>query len=257
MSQGRESSFQLTASALVLIGVNLIPLAGVLFAGWDVFGIVLLYWMETAVIGAVNVLRILTAGGDMKVAALRMLERRRAAATPEQMADWREKIEATPAGLTHGTKLFLVPFFCVHFGIFMLVHFMFILGLLGSKGGISSGSPFSALGQVSDFLTPAMWLAVLGLCASHLFSFFVNYLGKGEFRETSPPEQMMRPYGRVVVMHLAILFGAFATLALGNNIAILLLLVAGKIVVDVSLHLRDHRKMQAKVEQGEGDEPGL
>ena len=252
MNQSKTTPFGLPVSALVLIGVNLIPLCGVLFAGWDVFGIVLLYWIETAVIGAVNVLRILTAGGDLRAAGMRMLEARKAKASPEQIRELEEKLAMAPSGqlVGHSLKLFMVPFFCVHFGIFMTVHLMFILTLLGSKNrGFSGGSPFDALGRVGEMLTPAMWLAVIGLCVSHLFSFFVNYIGKGEFRETTPPEQMMRPYGRVVVMHLAILFGAFATLALGSNLGILLLLVIGKIVIDLTLHLRDHRKMQNKVDR--------
>ena len=37
---------------------NLIPLWGVLFRGWDVFAIMLLFWLENLVIGVFNACRI-------------------------------------------------------------------------------------------------------------------------------------------------------------------------------------------------------
>jgi hypothetical protein len=52
-------------------------------------------------------------------------------------------------------------------------------------------------------------------------------------------------YGRVVVLHLTILLGAFATAILGGPIWILLILVAGKTVLDLGLHAREHRAAEA------------
>ena len=36
--------------ALLLLAANLIPLVGVLVWGWDAFVLLMLYWLETAVI---------------------------------------------------------------------------------------------------------------------------------------------------------------------------------------------------------------
>jgi hypothetical protein len=49
--------------------------------------------------------------------------------------------------------------------------------------------------------------------------------------------------GRVVVLHIAILFGAFATFILSSPVILLLLLIAGKTVLDLKLHHRSHRKL--------------
>ena len=38
-------------STLALIAANLVPVYGVLFWGWDLFGLMVLYWVETAIIG--------------------------------------------------------------------------------------------------------------------------------------------------------------------------------------------------------------
>jgi hypothetical protein len=48
-------------STLVLLAANLLPLAGVLFWGWDAFVLLVLYWMETAAIGFWTIARIATA----------------------------------------------------------------------------------------------------------------------------------------------------------------------------------------------------
>src|SRR2546421_9142184 len=75
----------LTPSLLALLLANAFPIVGVLFLGWTVFPLVLLYWLENVVVGAFNVARLLLA-------------------QPREPAYW--------AG-----KLFLIPFFVVHFGM--------------------------------------------------------------------------------------------------------------------------------------------
>src|SRR6188472_645744 len=52
------------ASAWALIAANTLPLFGVLFFGWDTFSIVFLYWVENVIIGAVNVLKMITCSPD-------------------------------------------------------------------------------------------------------------------------------------------------------------------------------------------------
>ena len=52
-------------SAYVLIAANALPLFGVLFLGWDTFSIVALYWVENVIIGAINVLKMITCNPDL------------------------------------------------------------------------------------------------------------------------------------------------------------------------------------------------
>ena len=107
----------------------------------------------------------------------------------------------------------------------------------------------SLIGEFSELLSRAIELggtwAVLALVVSHLFSFFSNYLGKGEYRRTVVPALMIAPYGRIVVLHLAIIFGAFATMALGSPVYLLVILIIGKIILDWKFHQRAHRKLLA------------
>ncbi|MEP2776851.1 MAG: DUF6498-containing protein [Luteolibacter sp.] len=236
-----ENRHPLPANAsLIFLGTaNLLPAIGVLLWDWSVFEIVSLYWLENVVIGAVNVLKILTCSPDPNLIGASDAFLRE---SPDMPAHLRSP--AASNGLHHGVKLFLIPFITVHYGMFCFVHGIFVFTLLGGSGGrIISGGPFSGMGKMLSqvFVSGGKWF-VVAIVASHLFSFFFNYLGKGEYRRTSPPQLMMSPYGRIFILHVAILLGAFLILALGSPVSLLILLIAGKIALDVKLHRRSHAR---------------
>lgn len=224
-------------SLIVLIVVNLLPIYGVIHAGWSVFEIVALYWFENVVLGAVNILKILCCcpGAEEKDAS------------GKPLPDYLQSSNGSGI-LHHASKLFLIPFFTVHYGGFCFVHGIFVFAMLGpKKSGGGDGGPSDNMGDwFSNFSDSGIKWFVLAIIASHLFSFFHNYIGKGEFRKTTPPELMHSPYGRIVVLHLAIIFGAFAIAALGSSVGMLILLIIGKIIIDAKLHLRSHKKIEEK-----------
>ena len=246
-------------SSMVLIAANLIPLLGVLMWDWSVFNVVVLYWLENVILGGINILKMITCAPDPKKFNIRSRVRQRVAdrghELSEEEQDTMRQFEGmidTHGGslklLNHASKLFFIPFFTVHYGIFCLVHGGFVFMLLGStknKGvGLSSGPALDGFFEMIQAAVAqgGIW-AVLALAGSHLFSFFTNYLGKGEFRRTALPMLMAAPYGRIVILHIAILFGAFAIVALGSSLFLLILLIAGKIILDIMFHLRSHRKL--------------
>jgi len=207
---------------VALIAANTVPLCGVLFAGWDAFYIVLLYWSENLVVGFYNIL---------KIAFLKVKQ-------PTE----------------HLGKLFVIPFFMVHFGGFTGIHGVFVLTMF-EKGDDSfmhrtSWPCFFAFIQVMlnvvkeaySIMPVHMRLGLLALIASHGVSFVLNYLIKGEYATMNPGKLMAAPYARVVVMHVAIIAGGFLLAAIGSPLALLLVLVVLKTVIDVKLHQFEHRK---------------
>jgi hypothetical protein len=152
------------------------------------------------------------------------------------------------SGLT--AKAALAPFFIVHYGIFWLVHgvFVFTLPLFFGGGFLTnvtplldeSGSPFDvSVVQIGPDLSAVAWGAV-GLAISHVSSFLINFVGRGEYRRVSAARQM---YGRLVILHLTILFGAFVSLAIGSPIGAIVVLVLLKTGLDLRLHLREHDRL--------------
>ena len=106
----------MSASVLALIVANLVPLYGVFRLHWPVFPILLLFWMENVVVGVFNVFKMLVA-------------------SPAEPATWL-------------TKSVMIPFFCVHYGMFTLVHGIFVFVLFG--GYATSGASFPDSGSVVD-----------------------------------------------------------------------------------------------------------
>ena len=193
----------------MLVAANLVPLAGVLFFGWSVFGTLLLFWLENVIVGVFNVLRM-------------------ACAQPQNPALW--------AG-----KLFLIPFFVLHYGGFVTVHGILVLTLFG---GMTKGFPGPATfvdAVRNTGIAPAAWALVL----SHGVSFAFNYIGSGEYRTTQLQTLMARPYGRVVVLHFVILAGGFLVLALGSPLLPLALLVVLKTGLDLRGHMKEYARTVA------------
>ncbi|WP_146398306.1 DUF6498-containing protein [Pseudobythopirellula maris] len=226
-----------------LLAANALPLLGVLLFGWSTFEIVLLYWLENVVIGVVNVLKIITCSPDPGLVG--------EVKNPQMRNAMRDTFGEPAAGQWTAAKLFFVPFFTMHYGIFCLVHGVFVFVLLGPGGladsGFGNAGPrFFGLGAAgATVLSGWLLLAFAALASSHLYSFFTNYLGRGEYRRTTPPDLMAQPYGRVVALHMAIVLGAFATVLLGSPIVLLVILVAGKTLLDLKLHLREHAKAES------------
>jgi hypothetical protein len=238
----------LPKSVYWLLAANAVPLLGVLFLDWSTFSIVFIYWCENVVIGAINILKMITSCPDSEALSLGKAKLGVSEAQYKKMSDQIEAHKGLLGPAHHAAKLFCVPFFTFHYGMFCFVHGVFVVALLGDGGLMGGGrggggNPFDLLNSSLKTLGQQhlVW-AVLALAGSHLLSFCINYLGKGEYRRTTLPMLMIQPYGRIVVLHLAIIFGAFATMALGSSVLLLLILVAGKTILDLKLHLRERKK---------------
>jgi Family of unknown function (DUF6498) len=93
-------------SVVALILANLVPIFGVVFLHWEVFPLMFLFWSENLIVGVFNVLKMLTAN-------------------PSSPVSWLG-------------KMFIIPFFCVHYGMFTFIHGIFVITLFG--GGMKGRS---------------------------------------------------------------------------------------------------------------------
>ena len=204
--------------------------------GWSTFEIVALYWLENVIIGVFNALKLITCSPG-EVAIREAAERMEKAGDPSNFP--------ASAGCVHGIKLFLVPFFIIHYGGFCAGHGFFVFMLLGPHRDALSPSGIIP-DAIDTFSSWPMLLAIAGLTASHLFSFTVNYIGKGEYKRVTPDYLMFAPYGRIMILHVAIIFGGWGIMALGSPVALLILLVILKSVMDITLHVRSHTRASSR-----------
>ena len=196
-------------SVIALILANLVPVFGVLFLHWEVFPLMFLFWSENVIVGVFNVLKMLVN-------------------QPSSPFNWI-------------FKFFIIPFFCAHYGLFTYVHGIFVIALF--SGGLKGTHAFpSAAGFWHIVQDNQLGWAILGLAISRGISFVTNYIGKGEYQRVGLQQLMSHPYGRVMVMHVAILGGGFLMKAFHSPTAGLLLLVVLKIALDLGSHIGERKK---------------
>jgi hypothetical protein len=194
-------------AALALLAANLVPLAGVLFGGWSLATVVVLFWSESAIIGFYTLLKMAVVG------------------------KW--------------AVLFAGPFFVAHFGAFMAAHFLFIYEFF-VRGIDARGPGPPALDALRDLFVP-LWPALAALFVSHGVSFCVNFLGRSEHDGPELSELGTAPYKRIMIMQLTIIFGGWIVIALKTPVLALVVLVLLKIAVDFHAHRRERERAATPV----------
>lgn len=200
---------RLRSSAVALVVANLVPVYGVLALGWKVAPIMVFYWTENLVVGFFNVMKMRRAQGPVNAAGM--------------------TLNGQP--VTEGSRRALILFFILHYGLFTLVHGVFVLVLFG---------PGMRLGR-------ELGLALLALAASHGYSYRRNFIGAGEYTRASFARLFWQPYARIVVMHVTILAGGALAAAMGSPLGALLVLVGLKTLIDLGSHWLERRKFAVQV----------
>lgn len=113
------------AARLVLLAVNLLPLMGVAFWGWDAFELLVLYWCETAVIAFWTIVQVV------------LMPARGGA--------------------------FRAIFLAIHAGIFMTVHMMFLWSMFGGAWEAVISGPIALFRTM--LIEQGLWVPLAGLFA--------------------------------------------------------------------------------------------
>jgi hypothetical protein len=188
---------------------------GVLFLGWSPFIVMALFWVENVVVGAFNLVRMLVTGARL---------------------GWAGVLGAIAVG----------AFFTVHYGLFTLVHGVFVVMLFGggevTRAGATSGL-FAPVGAMLKALLAQRegWLAILAIVALHANA-TIQWLLRT--RELPPPikDLMTAPYGRIVILHVTLIASGFLVQALGAPRAGALLLIALKLAYDLNALRRERQR---------------
>jgi hypothetical protein len=183
-------------SLAALIIANMIPVVGVLALDWDLYGVMVLYWAENSILGLFNVLKMLRIG----------------------------KAKGIPQA----------AFFCLHYGFFMFVHFVFVKRLFGP----SSWGLFPSLGDMIEALAPEA-TGLAGTFISHAISYRVNFLGRREYERIDLDDQMTAPYHRMAVLHVTLIAGGWIIMSQGQPVGALVVFVLLKTAIDAWAHLRE------------------
>jgi len=195
----------LTLGAISTLLYNLVPVAGVLFWGWDAFVLIFLYWIENVFIGVRTFL------------ALGL----RGVLTDERAA------------------LFFAAFFVIHYGIFCYGHGFFVVTSFGDNSGPGFDLWAIATHQLRTNLNFA-----LGVAAAAFWQLvtLVLMVARGDIQRRTGQVIMASPYLRIVVLHVTIILSGFFLLAIGAPQDGVVLLALFKTVADVWLASRQPQR---------------
>ena len=191
-------------SIVSLILFNLVPLIGVLFFGWSLAAIMVLYWFENVIIGFFNALKMSKAEGEKP----------------------RTKLYSGKKPVTLAQKSSSILFFIVHFGMFTFGHGVFIFIFFGR-----------GLPSFSGLLPAALCLFI-----SHGISYAYNFIRNEEYKRVAFQDLFFQPYKRIFIMHITIIAGAFIAFKFEQPTFFLVLLIFLKILVDIFSHKKEHTK---------------
>lgn len=205
----------------LVLGGNIMPLAGVWLWDWQVFEIMFLYWIENLVIGALTLVMMLV------VAA-----------------------RSGPASLAGG--VFMGAFFTVHYGMFCMGHGVFVISLFYPQASeaMAHGGLFAPI----EFLrTAELWPGFLWAVAGIMLAQAGRMLHEaGTLRERDFGKIMLSPYGRIIILHVTLIFGGMLVMALDTPVAGLVFLIVLKTAFDLGLiHLLKKKKNHKKKETDE------
>jgi|APHM01.1.fsa_nt_gi hypothetical protein len=214
--------FSQGGSNAVLLGLvigNLVPLVGVVNYGWDLHSLLVVYWLESGVIGGAFTAKILRCAG---------------ADDPAELPSFSMNGQSVASFVGRPNRE-IARFFMKHYGGFWCGHGMFVFIF-----------PFVFETMCLASL-PVVGAAGIGLVAYHLVSYRRNFIGKREYAHTGPVTLMVEPYRRVLVLHVTVILGAVAIVQMGASVGAVAIMVATKTLLDLWGHWREHTRARQRM----------
>lgn len=196
-------------TVLSSVGGGFVLLGGVLLAGWDVWTVLAVYWLENVALGLFNLPRMVLARGPLVRTSVGSFSPRGA-----RWIGW-----------------LAMPLFAFHYGAFCLVHGLFVLVILPGAVGIIELDQAFDLGAApvagEALVANGALIGMAGLLELR------DWVRTGQARTASVGELMTAPYRRVVLLHLVLLIGGIAISATGEAVPLVVVLIVAKVAYDL------------------------
>jgi hypothetical protein len=209
-------------TALVgIIIANTIPILGILFAGWDWREILIFYWLGNITVGVLLVINLIRAPSLSAV----YTELGKPTVSGAPIPEIRGNMTTINANQTLFMKIFVIGFFCFHYGMFTLVHGVFVFAITAGTytiDGIQTSNADLAPLNIAQILL--FWIiASVTFIAVQLMGERSNLTIQGV-------------YARMITLHVSILLGVFLISVLDWPASAALLLVFVNFFFDLKLY---------------------
>lgn len=195
-----------------LIAANLVPLIGVLFFGWDGKGIIVVYILETVIIGILNALKMLTV----------------------YLVNGTKNEEEEKSEFTQGVSgLGLIPFFLFHYNFFIFVQSVLFFAFSSMWESIGKGpEPFNVIANFRLYINDDTLLALGSLLMANLIYVADDFIFSEKYKTASMQSLMMAPYKRIFLQQFLVILGGFIFMLTGGISIVMGLFVVLKIIAD-------------------------
>ena len=183
-------------SVTTMLVANAIPLYGVLALNWDGLVVIILYLIETAIIGVFHAFRIFFFGTFLGFKDGRMPK----------------------------ASIFVMLFFLFHFFMFLFVQSTLFFGFIRSEiPGLQSG--FHVIHNFGLFFHDPYLISIYAFIASQVAYTGREVLLSKEYTALSVSDYMFLPYIRIFVQQFVVIFGAMLFLAFNSVTALVVLFI--------------------------------
>ncbi|NMA98801.1 MAG: hypothetical protein GX970_11950 [Phyllobacteriaceae bacterium] len=185
----------------VIVLSNALPLLGVFMLGWDIYTLLIFYWLETAVIAFWTVLTLAFNIGDPVLRS------------------------QNGSAASQGPGSFVGVIVLLHSGAFLAIHLYLVSSLYGGNwpGHLDSPARF-----VQTFVFEQKLWPMLAFIFIHRGVIFLE-----DRRQEDVTPLVYGLYARIVVMQVVIIVGAWGVLMLGSGLFGLVLLVGMRTALDL------------------------
>ena len=205
-----DKSFSYYFSLFVIVVGNACVLPGVLYWDWSIFEVFYLYWLENVVIGCFTVFRMMLVSASFGIGTLIM-------------------------------SAFRIVFFVFHYGLFCMGHGMILTELFyENSAGLKIEPEMLFQIPVIEGMQGFLW-GVIGIVMVEAV-YGVKKILKDRRDAVLPEVIMFSPYGRIIVLHVAVLVGGFLADEFGVSVLALVVLIVMKTAYDLVLIGRRGKK---------------
>jgi len=211
---------KLTISDFFLIVINLVPLYGVWFEGWDAKQIFLVYCLETVIVGLINVI---------KMACVTILIKKR-------------DVWENGGSTTMQSGWFFIFFFIIHYGFFVFIQTQIFFGVTSM---IPDGSMLMRYSRIPELLGPHGRLLILIFIAYYTVQNLYTFFDSGTYKTISMGRLMFEPYVRIFVQQIVVILGSMF-LTFGAGKIFMLVFVAIKLCFELFFNFSRYLEMAEK-----------
>lgn len=221
---------KLTINDFPSILVNLIPVYGVWFEGWDAAHVFLVYCLETVIVGIITVL---------KMAGITIWVR--------PTDEW----ENNGGQKTMQSGWFFIFFFIVHYGFFVFVQTQIFL----QASDIGSGIGFAVYNEIPELLGPEGILLLVIFFSYNCWLMIKGFILPGTYKTISLGRLMFQPYTRIFVQQFIVILGSMF-LSFGAGKAFIVIVAGTKMICDLYLNIDKVLDQAAALKEKESGENG-